>query len=252
MSGPPRQTAGNRAGCENRFGLGQTRAVSYTGHPADATSAGLCALYLPLRRLLDRIRRRPSGEANLTRVHLARDMARLGWEVGEGSYGRPRVRHWGEGSRLIVGAYCSFADGIEVLLGGNHPTDFVTTYPFFGFPDLWPGAPTPPGFPFAKGDVVIGSDVWIGSRATILSGVTIGHGAIVAARAVVTKDVAPYTVVGGNPARELGTRFDAPTIAALLETAWWSLPRHTVAGLVPLLQSRDTAALVAAVRRLRG
>jgi acetyltransferase-like isoleucine patch superfamily enzyme len=208
-------------------------------------------VFLPLRRLIDRLRRRPSGQANLTRVHLAQDIARHGWEVGEGSYGRLRVRHWGEKARLVVGSYCSFADGIEVLLGGNHPTDLVTTYPFFAFPDLWPDAPTPPGFPFAKGDVVIGSDVWIGSGATIMSGVTIGHGAVVAARAVVAKDVAPYAIVGGNPAREIGTRFDEETVAALLETAWWELPRDAVAGLVPLLQDRDTGALIAAVRRLR-
>jgi acetyltransferase-like isoleucine patch superfamily enzyme len=206
---------------------------------------------LALRRLLDRIRRRPSGHGNLTRVHLARDIARRGWEVGEGSYGRLRVRDWGEGARLIVGSYCSFADHVEVLLGGNHPIDLVSTYPFFAFPDLYPEAPAVDGFPFSKGDVVIGSDVWIGSGATIMSGLTIGHGAVVAARAVVTKDVAPYAIVGGNPARELGLRFDRETVDALLETAWWTLPPTEVAKLIPLLQSRDAAGLIAACRRLR-
>jgi hypothetical protein len=72
-------------------------------------------VFLPLRRLLDRARKRPLGANNLTRFHLAGEITRLGWEVGEASYGRLRVRHWGEGARLIVGSYCSFADGIEIL-----------------------------------------------------------------------------------------------------------------------------------------
>jgi acetyltransferase-like isoleucine patch superfamily enzyme len=209
-------------------------------------------MMLPVRRLLDRIRRRPSGSGNLTRDHLAAGIARHGWQVGDCSYGRLRVRTWGEKARLVVGRYCSFADGIEVLLGGHHRTDFVTTYPFFAFPDLWPGAPRPENYPFARGDVVIGSDVWIAAGATILSGVTLGHGAVVAARAVVVRDVPPYGIVGGNPAQLIGMRFDEPTVAALLETAWWDLDREAVARLVPLLQGPDIAAALAAIRSERG
>lgn len=210
------------------------------------------SLPLPMRRLLDRIRRRPSGEGNLTRDHLAEGVARWGWDIGEFSYGRLRVRHWGEGARLVVGRYCSFADGIEILLGGNHRIDFGSTYPFHSFPDLWPGVPPAERFPYASGDVVIGSDVWIGAGATILSGVAIGDGAVVAARAVVAKDVAPYAIVAGNPAREVGRRFDDATVAALLETRWWDLPVAQVAVLVPLLQSTDVQGLIAACRGLRG
>jgi acetyltransferase-like isoleucine patch superfamily enzyme len=208
-------------------------------------------VFLPLRRLLDRARKRPLGANNLTRVHLAGEITRLGWEVGDASYGRLRVRHWGEGARLIVGSYCSFADGIEILLGGNHPTDFVTTYPFFAFPDLWPDAPTPANFPYARGDVVIGSDVWIGAGATILSGVRIGDGAVVAARAVVVRDVPPYGIAAGNPAAIVAHRFDEATVAQLLALRWWELPRDTVAGLIPLLQSRDMAGFLAACRAAR-
>lgn len=206
---------------------------------------------LSLRRLLDRLRRRPSGAGNLTRDHLAAGIASKGWEVGDFSYGRLRVRNWGEKAHLKIGRYCSFADGVEILLGGHHRTDFVTTYPFFAFPDLWPGAPRPDNYPFARGDVVIGSDVWIGAGATILSGVTIGHGAVVAARSVVVRDVPAYGIVGGNPARDIGSRFEPETVAGLLETAWWDLDRATVARLVPLLQGDDIAATVAAVRAER-
>jgi len=207
---------------------------------------------LILRRLVDRMRRRPSGAGNLTRDHLAAEVRRHGWSVGDYSYGRPRVRHWGEGAGLSIGRFCSIADGVEILLGGNHPSDMVTTYPFFAFPDLWPGAPHPDGFPFAKGDVVIGSDVWLGTGATILSGVTIGHGAIVAAKAVVSRDVPPYAVVAGSPARVVRIRFDDATVAALLDSRWWDLPADRIRRLVPLLQSRDIAAFLRACAAERG
>lgn len=206
---------------------------------------------LTLRRLLDRIRRRPSGAGNLTRDHLAGEIRRFGWSVGDYSYGRPRVRHWGEGAKLSIGRFCSIADGVEILLGGNHPSDIATTYPFFAFPDLWPGAPHPEGFPFAKGHIVIGSDVWIGTGAMLLSGVTVGHGAVIGARAVVSRDVPPYAIVAGNPGRVVKSRFDADTVAALLDSRWWDLPDDSVRALVPLLQSRDIAAVVAACRAAR-
>ena len=144
-----------------------------------------------------------------------------------------------------------FADGIEILLGGNHRIDFGSTYPFHSFPDLWPGVPPAERFPYASGDVVIGSDVWIGAGATLLSGVTIGDGAVVAARAVVAKDVPSYAIVAGNPAREVARRFEEATVAALLETRWWDLPVEQVRGLVPLIQSTDVQGLIAACRRLR-
>ena len=185
-------------------------------------------------------------------MHLAALVRRHGFEIGRHSYGRPKVRFPESGRRLTIGRFCSIADKVEILLGGNHRLDWAATFPFGAFSAVWPGAEEiGDGYHASRGDVAIGSDVWLGSGAMILSGVTIGHGAVVAARAVVTKDVAPYTIVGGNPARPIRIRFDEMTIAALLETAWWELPDAEVATLVPLLQSERIDALIAAVRALR-
>lgn len=187
---------------------------------------------------------------NQTRVHLAALARRYGFEIGAHSYGRPKVRFPESGRKLTIGRYCSIADKVEILLGGDHRLDWVSTFPFAAFPDVWPSAKDG-GYHASRGDVTIGHDVWLGSGAMILSGVTIGHGAAVAARAVVTKDVPPYAIVGRNPARVIRARFDAATVAALLDVAWWDLPDTEVAGLIPLLQSDRAQDLIDAVRALR-
>jgi lipopolysaccharide biosynthesis protein len=117
---------------------------------------------------------------------------------------------------------------------------------------LFPDARAPEDFHASRGDVVIGHDVWLGSGCMILSGVTIGPGAVVAARAVVTRDVPPYAVVAGNPARVVRHRFDAATVKALVAAAWWDLPHADVTRLVPLLQGGDIQALVAAATGVAG
>jgi acetyltransferase-like isoleucine patch superfamily enzyme len=187
---------------------------------------------------------------NRTSIHLAAGIRQHGWRIGGHSYGRPKVRFAESGAPLSIGAYCSIADKVEILLGGNHRTDWVSTFPFAAFPDVWPAAGAE-GFHATRGGVAIGPDVWLGSGATILSGVTIGPGAVVAARAVVTRDVPAYGIVGGNPARLIRLRFPADTVADLVAGAWWDLPERDVARLVPLLASPDPAGLVAAVRALR-
>lgn len=157
-------------------------------------------------------------------------------EIGPGSYGSLEIRSWGEGAKLTIGAYCSFAEGVKVLLGGEHHSDWLTTYPFNV---LWDESQNNTGHPHSKGDVTIGHDVWIGTDALILSGVTIGTGAIVGACAVITKDVPPYAIVVGNPARIIRKRFDDETIAKLLQIAWWDWNRDKIIHTLPLLQSNQ-------------
>jgi virginiamycin A acetyltransferase len=182
---------------------------------------------------------------NETRIHLAHLIAKRGYVVGHSTYGRPRVRFMESGQRLSIGRYGSIADGVELLLGGNHRTDWVTTYPFPALPGLWPEAAGRDDFHTSRGPISIGHDVWIGSQAMILSGVTVGHGAVIAARAVVTRDVRPYAIVAGNPAREIRRRFDDATVERLLASAWWDWPRERVIAALPTLMSGETGAVSA-------
>jgi len=121
------------------------------------------------------------------------------YDIGEWTYGAPRVLSWRQDDTLKIGRFCSITDGVTILLGGDHRVDRVATYPLhilFGKNKSFPGLIR------SKGDVVIGNDVWIGRQALILSGVEIGNGAVVAASSVVTEDVAPYSIVAENPARQ--------------------------------------------------
>jgi acetyltransferase-like isoleucine patch superfamily enzyme len=164
--------------------------------------------------------------------------------MGHGSYGRPFV-HYNEGDTAVIriGRYCSIAADVGVMPGGNHRTDWVSTYPFrlrYGL-----NGALRDGHPATKGDVIIGNDVWIGNGALILSGVTIGDGAVIAAHAVVTKDVAPYTIVGGNPGRVIGARFSESDRRQLLAIRWWNWPDDVVLDRVDALNGDDVARFVA-------
>lgn len=132
--------------------------------------------------------------------------------------------------RLIIGRFCSIACGVRFLFNSaNHTLSSLSTYPFPIFFEEW-------GLERAdvsdawdhKGDIVIGSDVWIGYEAVILAGVTIGDGAVIGARAVVTKDVPPYAVVGGVPAKIIRRRFDPATVDRLLALKWWDWPAEEI------------------------
>lgn len=129
--------------------------------------------------------------------------------------------------KLIIGKFCQIATGVRFITnGGNHPMDGISTYPFKVFGRSWAEAPLNA---VSKGDIVIGHDVWIGNSVTIMQGINIGHGAIIGANALVTKDVAPYTIVGGNPAQIIRKRFDDETIEFLLKLAWWDWPMDKIA-----------------------
>lgn len=124
--------------------------------------------------------------------------------VGKGTYGRLNVvsRNY-QNVKLVIGNYCSIADGVKFLLSGNHQYDIFSTYPY----ELMVLRNPKAGIAIAKGDIKVSDDVWIGANAIICSGVSIGQGAIIAAGAIVTKDVEPYAIVGGNPAKVIKYRF---------------------------------------------
>lgn len=168
--------------------------------------------------------------------------------VGRHTYGHEliTVRHWGEPAELRIGSFCSIADRVVVFLGGNHRPDWVTTFPFPAFPERWKEAEGIAGVPVTNGDVEIGNDVWIGSNVTIMSGVTVGHGAVLATDSCVTRDVEPYAIVGGNPARPIRHRFDEATVEALLRLGWWDWSDERIAENVELLCSPDVPRFLAA------
>lgn len=154
------------------------------------------------------------------------------YQFGRETYGVPTVHSFGEGATLEVGSFTSIASGVQIFLGGEHRIDWVTTFPFN---ILWEEGKNIVGHPKTKGDVLIGNDVWIATEAIIMSGVTIGDGAVIGARAVVTKNVPPYTVVAGNPAKVVKKRFDDKTIQKLLEVKWWNWNDSKIKAALPLL-----------------
>ncbi|WP_280819164.1 type B chloramphenicol O-acetyltransferase [Pseudaminobacter soli (ex Li et al. 2025)] len=146
--------------------------------------------------------------------------------------------------KLIIGSFCSIGTGAAFMMAGNqgHRNDWISTFPFFFMSEE-------PAFAGAinayqpAGDTVVGNDVWIGAEAMIMPGVRIGHGAMIGSRALVTKDVEPYTIVGGNPAKPIRKRFSDEQIAMLLEMAWWDWPLEQIKEAMPLLCSGDIKAL---------
>jgi len=152
-------------------------------------------------------------------------------------FGNISINQWNEGAKLEIGSFCSIAANVTVFLGGNHRTDWITTFPFGHIYIDELGGENIVGHPATKGDVVIGNDVWIGSGVTILSGINIGDGAVLSANATVVKNVQPYEVVGGNPARLLKLRFDEDIVNLLLKLSWWDLPLNIIKEINDLLCS---------------
>lgn len=145
------------------------------------------------------------------------------------------------GDRLIIGKFCAIASGVKFIMGSaNHRINSVTTYPFNVFGGAWQEITKPhlSELPH-KGDTIIGNDVWIGRESIIMPGVKIGDGAIIAAYSVVTKDVEPYSLVGGNPAKFIKYRFDRELIDLLLKFKWWNLESNQLVEVIPLLCNSD-------------
>lgn len=157
--------------------------------------------------------------------------------IGRHSYPDPPpvVYYVGDTARVSIGAFTSIAAGAELLAGGEHHTDWISTFPLRIRLNL--AGKLDDGQPGSRGDIVIGNDVWLGRHCRVMSGVTVGSGAIVAAGAVVTNDVPPYAVVGGVPARVLRMRYTDEQIDALLRIGWWNWTDETIRERVEELSS---------------
>lgn len=143
------------------------------------------------------------------------------------------------GDKLIIGKFCMIASDVTFIMNGaNHLSESISTYPFAIFGHDWANAMEGKTYPY-KGDTIIGNDVWIGYGATIMAGVKIGDGAIIATKSVVTKDVEPYSIVGGNPAKTIRPRFPEQIIKELLEIRWWDWPIEKITKHVQRLTSND-------------
>ena len=163
------------------------------------------------------------------------------FNVGKWTYGKPKVFSWKEGTYLKIGKFCSIAEGVIILLGGEHRTDWISTYPFN---QVFKEAKGFSGHPTSRGDVEIGNDVWIGRDVLIRSGVKIGDGAVIGARSVVVHDVMPYTIMAGNPARLIREQFNPEQINALQRILWWDWPLDDIFKALPLLLSPDIQAFI--------
>lgn len=151
------------------------------------------------------------------------------------------------GDKLVIGKFCAIAKDVRFIMNGaNHKMSGFSTYPFYIFGNGWEKSTPADGELPYKGDTVIGNDVWLGYEATIMPGVTIGSGAIVASKSVVSTDVPAYSVVAGNPAKIVKTRFDQATIAALLNIAWWDWSAEKITAKLDAIVSGDIDQLLQA------
>jgi len=176
--------------------------------------------------------------------------------VGRGTYGvipgvtviRPTAD-----TPVTIGNFCSISAGVQIIAHADHPLGLPSTYPFrtlmFGGLQSFGGLRNRDAI--TRGPVIIGHDVWIGQNAIVPSGVTVGTGAIIGAGSVVAKDVAPYSIVVGNPARPIRARFSDSIIARLLASKWWELPDETIESFDAELYSTDIDAFLMAVERTR-
>jgi acetyltransferase-like isoleucine patch superfamily enzyme len=158
-------------------------------------------------------------------------------EIGNYTYGFPNFKLWSNEERITIGSYCSISRDVDIFGGGEHITDWVTTFPLriaFNLKGAWED-----GLPNTKGPTIIGNDVWIGDGAKILSGVTVGDGAVLGAGAVVSKSIPPYAIAAGNPARVIKYRFNEKQICQLMQIKWWNWSVDKIQDNVELLSSKN-------------
>lgn len=183
---------------------------------------------------LDRLRQvQANSEGNIT--------------IGRYTYGKPTIWDYDTGEHVYIGHFCSISNDVYILLGGCHRTDYPTTYPFL----VILHAATRDDQQFL-GDVNIGNDVWIGRQAIIRGGVTIGDGAIIGLGSVVVKDVPPYAIVGGNPAKIIRMRYPPEVVEEFLALKWWDFPDEDISELIDLLQQPDEREFLDAAWELKG
>lgn len=172
-------------------------------------------------------------------------------KVGKHTYGCDGITllHSYQGSKLSIGSFCSLGRELIVNLGGNHRTDWITSYPF-GLPLLKNSHifKTPSYvdklFSVSNGDVIIGNDVWTGFDVKIMSGVKIGDGAVIATQSIVFESVKPYSIVAGNPAKLISYKFNQEIISKLLEIKWWDWPDIYINNVIPFLCSSNINKLI--------
>ena len=168
-------------------------------------------------------------------------------KIGRFTYGTPKFHLWADAELVEIGAFCSIAEDTAIFGGGEHNTDWVTTFPLRIA--LGDAAAYKDGHPASKGPTRIGNDVWIGYGTTILSGVTIGDGAVIGAGALVASDVPPYAMVAGNPAKTVKLRFSELQIEALLRIQWWNWAIEEIRKSLPLLCSARIDEFIQSVQK---
>lgn len=150
--------------------------------------------------------------------------------TGRFTYGLENLKIycWDNKSQLEIGKFCSIGPDVKIFLGGNHHTDWISTFPFGHAPGSEVFGKPIQDHPTSRGDIIIGNDVWIGGGAVLMSGINLGDGAVVGAQAMVTRNIQPYTIVAGNPAKQVSQRFSDDEIIFLQDIKWWDQPDNVI------------------------